>query len=88
MSVSRWPLFRRVLRRQRLMDVMMTASGVDVLAVMRVDAGRAFLEASSKCCDCHNERKCRDWIQSGEPGRDAPEFCPNSELFRTCKRRE
>lgn len=88
MSTSRWPLFKRVIRRQRLMEAMMSASKVDVLAVMRVDEGRAFLEASSKCCDCHNEHKCRDWIQSGERGSETPDFCPNSELFRACKRRE
>ena len=88
MSVPQWPLFRRVLRRQRLMDAMMKASGVDVLETIRVDAGQAFLDARSKCRNCHNERQCRLWIQSGEVGRDAPDFCPNSTLFRKCKRRE
>jgi hypothetical protein len=87
MSMSRWPLFRRVVRRQRLIEAMMAASKVDVLAVVRADEGCAFMEACSKCCDCHNEHKCRDWIQS-ERGHEAPDFCPNCELFRACKRRE
>lgn len=85
-SVPRWPMFHHVLRRQELMDEVMEASHVDVVEVMRIEVNRAYIDARSKCRFCINETRCRAWLFSPETKRGPPEFCPNAELFRMCKR--
>ncbi len=49
---SRWPQFARALRKQALMDEMMEAQGVDLLAAVKT--GEGFVRARAKCrnCDC------------------------------------
>jgi hypothetical protein len=79
----RWPMFRDVLRRQRLMDDMMKRCGVDVLEVIRSDKGRSFAEARARCRFCLSARTCREWLLS--PRSEfamPPDFCPNAHLFR------
>jgi hypothetical protein len=78
---SRWPQFARVLRRQALMDDMMEAQGVDLVAAVR--AGEGFVEARANCRECKDEAACRAWFleQRGEPA----EFCPNREFFAALK---
>jgi hypothetical protein len=46
---SRWPQFARVLRRQALMDDMMEAQGVDLVAAVR--AGEGFVEARANAAN-------------------------------------
>jgi hypothetical protein len=79
-------MFHLVLRRQKLMDEIMEASHVDLVEVMRIELGQAFTDARSKCRFCTNETRCRAWLFSPETKGGPPEFCPNAELFRMCKR--
>ncbi|HEX6831622.1 MAG TPA: hypothetical protein VF090_08805 [Methyloceanibacter sp.] len=51
---SRWPQFARALRKQALMDEMMEAQGVDLLAALKT--GEAFVRARANCRDCDCER--------------------------------
>lgn len=78
---SRWPQFARALRKQALMDEMMEAQGVDLVAAVR--SGEGFVNARAKCRQCKDDAACRDWFleRSGEPA----EFCPNGEFFAALK---
>jgi hypothetical protein len=79
-------MFHHVLRRQELMDEVMEASHVDVVAVIRLELGQRFMDARSKCRRCIHETQCRDWLCSPEMKSDPPDFCPNAAIFRMCKR--
>ncbi len=79
---SRWPQYARALRRNALMDEMMKAQGVDLLAAVR--SGEDFVRARAKCRDCTCEGECRDWFLEGS--REPAEFCPNGDLFASLKR--
>ena len=81
---SRWQRFARVLRKHALMDEMMEAQGVDLLAAVR--SGDAFVKARSNCRDCPNDQACRSWFL-GESGKPA-EFCSNGAFFASLKREE
>ena len=59
---SRWPQFARALRKQALMDEMMKAQGVDVLAAVKT--GEAFVQARANCRDCDCEGACRESASS------------------------
>jgi uncharacterized protein DUF6455 len=71
-------------RRQRcaLMDQMMEAHGVDILAALHVDGGLAFIGARAKCRHCPHEGVCRHWLAS-EGQRGPADFCPNAALFKS-----
>lgn len=85
MSDSRllWPTREELRRRYELMDRMMEARGVDILAALRVDGGLAFIEARAKCRYCQREGVCRHWLAS-EGQRGSSDFCPNAAFFRSC----
>jgi hypothetical protein len=84
-STPSW--LKQILRRQELMDSVMQTSGVDVLTAIRADNGQAFFEARAKCRVCLHERDCRNWwLESCEALRQPPNFCPNANFFRACKR--
>src|SRR6266545_3972737 len=76
----------RVRRRQALMDSMMEKCGVDVLKAVRAEKGDAFFAARAKCRDCAHEDDCRDWLKMEMPDSLPPNFCPNADYFRMCKR--
>ena len=78
---SRWPQLARALGKQALMDEMMEAQGVDILAAVK--AGDAFVRARAKCRDCDREGACRDWFLEGES--EPADFCPNEEFFVALK---
>jgi hypothetical protein len=78
-------MFDLVLRRQKLMDAVMEASHVNVVAAIRIDEGQAFMDARSRCRNCFNEIKCRRWLGSPEPKSGPPDFCPNMALFTRCR---
>lgn len=81
------PWLNQVLRRQELMDSVMGRCGVHVLTAVRADNGQAFFEARAKCRDCLDESDCRNWwLASSEAERLPPNFCPNANFFRACKR--
>jgi hypothetical protein len=78
---SSWPQFARVLRRCALMDEMMEAHGIDLVAAVRT--GEEFVRARANCRDCSHEPVCLAWFLegSGEPA----DICPNRELFASLK---
>lgn len=73
-----------MLRRHALMDEMMEAQGVDLLAAVR--AGDVFVRARENCRDCKDEAASRAGFleRTGEPA----DFCPNGEFFASLKREE
>ena len=77
-----WPTLEEARQRQDLMDRMMQIRGVDVLTVLGVDGGLAFIEARAKCRYCLHEEVCRRWL---EAPRMAPDFCPNASFFLSCQ---
>ena len=77
-----WPTREELRQRYELMDRMMEARGVDVLAALRVDGGLAFIEARAKCRYCQHEGVCRHWLES-EGKRGSADFCPNATFFRS-----
>lgn len=82
-----WPTNQELRQRYDLMDGMMEAQGVDVLAALRTDGGLAFIEARAKCRFCMHEGVCRHWLAS-EGRRGAADFCPNVTFFRSCPKIE
>jgi hypothetical protein len=78
-----WPTSEELHQRYELMDQMMEAHGVDVLAALGVDGGLAFIEARAKCRCCLHERACMHWV-AREGQRGSPNFCPNASFFRSC----
>ncbi len=80
------PLLRRVEMRARRMNDMVAALQVDEIALIRAKSGEGYSEARSKCLHCINASECLHWLQVEEVDKDAPEFCPNYDLFKTCQR--
>jgi hypothetical protein len=78
-----WPTLEEARQRQDLMDRMMQIRGVDVLTVLGVDGGLAFIEARAKCRYCLHEEVCRRWLATEAP-RTPPYFCPNAAFFLSC----
>lgn len=79
-----WPTQEELRQRYELMDRMMEASRVDVLSVLGMDGGLAFIEARAKCRYCQHEAICRHWLAS-EGQRGSADFCPNAAFFRSCQ---
>ena len=77
-----WPPQAQLRQRNALMDQMMEARGVDILAALRVDGGRAFIEARAKCRRCPHEGVCSHWLAS-EGQRGLADFCPNAAFFKS-----
>jgi hypothetical protein len=73
-----------MLRRNALMDEIMEAQGVDLVAAVR--AGEDFVRARAKCRDCSHEPVCRAWFL--EAGDEPAEFCPNLDFFASLKAQE
>jgi hypothetical protein len=84
MSKTAWPTFDQVRRRQELMDQMMHRLGVDPLAAIGIDKGRAFIQARSKCRHCLHESECRVWLDLSRALPLPPDFCPNGGFFQRC----
>ena len=80
-AASGWPQFARALRKQALMEEMMTVQVVDLLAAVR--SGDSFVKARANCRDCKDEGTCRSWFLEGS--REPAEFCPNSAFFAALK---
>lgn len=76
-----WPTKEELSQRYALMNQMMEAQKVDVLAAIRVDGGLAFIEARAKCRYCQHAGVCRRWLL-GEG--ETADFCPNIAFFRSC----
>jgi Family of unknown function (DUF6455) len=83
-STSLW--LKQIRRRQELMDSVMEKCGVDVLKAVRAANGDGFFAARGKCRDCVREEDCRNWwLNASEL---PPNFCPNADFFRACKRED
>jgi hypothetical protein len=83
------PLLDRILRQAELMDRVMERVGVDASAAARLDKGMAWYEARVACVECSSQRECLDWLARlpGSASPQPPEFCHNSEFFRSCRLR-
>jgi hypothetical protein len=83
----REPLLDRILRHAELMDRVMERVRVDAAAAARLDKGMAWYEARLACIECSSERQCLDWLAClpGSPSPQPPEFCHNSDFFRSCR---
>ena len=81
---SSWPQFASALRKQVLMDEMMEAQGVDIVAAVR--AGDGFVKARANCRDCKDEEACRASFlaQAGEPAEILCQRC----VLRRAQERE
>ena len=64
------------------MDRVIEALGVDPVAAVREDQGRAFAEACSTCLHCRNSRACQDWLDAADGLPLPPDFCANASFFR------
>jgi len=83
-----WPIFSRVLRQAELMDRMMDRVGASPSVAVRLESGMAWYEARTRCIDCVHDQRCRDWLQSASPSSAEPDFCPNAQFFRECRKVE
>ena len=81
-----WPMFRTVERQASRLSEMMERLDVDPSKLVRLRAGEAFAEARTKCLQCSHARECLLWLDADPPSGEAPHFCPNFELFETCKK--
>jgi hypothetical protein len=81
---ERWAMFNQVRRRHAFMDRMMSRLGIDMLTAVRIDQGRAFVDARTKCRNCEHEAECRAWLESPETRPLLPGFCPNAGFFHRC----
>ena len=82
----KWARFRRVERQARRMHEMMDRIGVDAGKLVRLNEGRAYAEARTRCLDCCRTQTCLFWLEKPELAADRPEFCPNFELFEAYSR--
>jgi hypothetical protein len=78
------PIPNQMRRRREMMDRMMEILGVDSLTAVRLDRGRAFVEARRNCRHCQHESECRFWLGSFEDLSSFPGFCPNVGYFQRC----
>lgn len=81
-----WPLCRLVERRANRMTIVMDRLGVDTLKIVRRDQGRAYAEARTTCLHCRNAHQCLEWLDTNPPSPERPVFCPNLELFESCRK--
>jgi Family of unknown function (DUF6455) len=83
-DTSKAPTALDAIRRQGLMDDMITRCSVDLLALIGKDGGQSYVEARAKCRACSCVGTCRDWLlmPDGEQSSEPQDFCPNSGLFR------
>ena len=82
----RWPIFRHVERRATRMHDMIERVRVDPVKLARMRHGEAYAEARTNCLHCAHADDCLHWLATTEIAVEPPPYCPNSELFETCKR--
>lgn len=81
-----WPLCRLVERRANRMAVVMARLDVDTLKLVRRDGARAYAQARTLCLHCSNAQECLQWLNEDSPRPERPVFCPNIELFESCRK--
>lgn len=81
-----FPMSRHVERQARRTHEMMERLGVNAAALARLRGGEAYAEARMKCLKCVQSRECLLWLDADPPSAELPTFCPNLELFESCKK--
>jgi hypothetical protein len=84
----RWPMFRKVWRREKLIERMIGEMGIDQVVAARLDRGDAYSEASAKCLACSAQSECRSWLEASDGLPLPPDICPNDEFFKRCLERQ
>lgn len=75
------PIYRQVERQARRMHDMMDRLDVDAVKLARMDEGRAYAQARTRCFNCRETDKCLEWLDAAETPKERPDFCPNLRLF-------
>lgn len=70
---------------QRLVPAMMKRLGIDPSVVERNP--RLIERIADACRHCDAVPECEEWLDSEEPGRSYPRFCPNLDAFMDLPRR-
>ena len=78
---------QQVQRRATRMHEMVERQGVDVSKLVRLSSGDAYMEARSRCLKCCATQECLLWLDAKPPVQVAPDFCPNLDLFNSCRGR-
>ena len=79
------PMLDHVLAQADLMDRMIDRVGVNPAVVARLDRGKTWYAARTRCIECSHSRECRAWVDGSAPGTSPPDFCPNGKLFQSCQ---
>jgi hypothetical protein len=79
-------MFRHVERQATRMADMIQKVEVDTTKLVRLRVGVAYAEARTNCLQCRNSRECLLWLDAIPASGETPTFCPNFELFESCKR--
>lgn len=80
-----WPMSRHVERQAKRMHEMMARCGVDSLKLVRERGGAAYAEGRRNCLNCAQARECLLWLDCVPASKEEPSFCPNRELFQSCR---
>lgn len=75
----------RILRQSELMDRMLAEVGADRASAQRMEDGAAWYAARVRCIDCEHVDACLGWLGRHDGARSEPGFCPNLELFQSCR---
>ena len=81
-----WPMFRHVERQATRMAEIIQQLDVDTTKLVQLRMGDAYAEGRTKCLQCRNSRECLLWLDAFPASGESPTFCPNFELFESCKR--
>ncbi len=82
----RWPVFRRVARREKLTELMLDRLGIEPLSLARLDQGEAFQVVSRTCFECTKAHECRHWLAHADITETPPRFCPNLDTLQRCRK--
>lgn len=83
---SRWPMFQHVERRACRLNDMIAHLDVDPVKLARHRAGDAYAEARTNCLHCGSAHACLYWLEGVSAQSEPPDFCPNLDLFLSCRR--
>lgn len=81
-----WPMCCHVERQASRTHEMMERLAVDAVRLARLRGGDAYAEARMKCLRCVHARECLLWLDADPKSLEEPTFCPNLELFESCRR--
>ena len=82
-----WPMFQHVERQAVRMHQMMQRLDVDPAMFARLEGGEAYAQARKTCLSCSTCDLCLRWLDGTSRQDRLPDFCPNLQAFRACKRK-